>query len=103
MPWATLEAEHARLPTPTKPVDAALEATGLSTWNTHLTAISSKERVPSRRLDHTLPVEPLPHMVTHPDTFPFRARDIIPGRYMLYASKLSSTHSSEVKEALVDF
>jgi len=100
MPRSVLEAEHARLVNPTRPVDTALEAVGLSDLSTRPTpptvrGLSLSEDIPPR--------EPLPHMGTHPDTSRFRVHNEIPGNKVLYDSDLPSAPSPEVREALMGF
>ena len=100
MPRSVLEAEHARLVNPTRPVETALEAVGLSDLSTRPTpptvrGLSLSEDIPPR--------EPLPHMGTHPDTSRFRVHNEIPGNKVLYDSDLPSAPSPEVREALMGF
>jgi len=100
VPRSVLEAEHARLLKPTRPIETSLEASRLSTWSTH-------PRPPTGRdlsLNVDLPPrEPLPHLCTHPNTSPFRVHNGISENGVLYATNLPSTPSPELREALVGF
>jgi len=97
MPHETLEAKHAHLLPPTRPVDAALETAGLSMWSTHPALRPGNPH----QAHHTPTREPLPYLGTHPDTVPFRVHKGIPGRGMLYVSDTSFSPSAEVREALM--
>jgi hypothetical protein len=100
MPQFVLQAEHARLVKPTRLVETDSEIAGLSSWNTHLSPPSGRVLSPNEGL---LPREPLPHLGTHPNTFPFRFHDEISGNGVLYVSNRPFTPSLEVREALMGF
>ena len=97
---SVLEAEHAQLVKPIIPVEAALEAVGLSTWSTHPPpstdmGLSLNEGLALR--------ESLSHLGTHPNTSPFQIQNGIPCNGVLYDSNFLSTPSLEVREALMGF
>jgi hypothetical protein len=100
MPQSVLEAEHARLPKPTSPVEAAHEVARLTTWSPRPTPPAGKGMSHNEGLP---PRKPLPHVGTHPDTSPFWVHNGIPGKGLLYDSNLPSTPSLEVREALMGF
>ena len=68
-------------------------------WSTYYT----HQPQASQGAQLTPPWGPLPYLGTHPNTTPFRVRNGIPSRGMLYAMDTPATPSAEVREALMGF